>query len=197
MTVDWARYNDLRERIESGDAIPKEKEEWVRIREAEIRDFDERLREPLTEFDSASEQWVARAVNDLRERTRNLVGRQMVDAGPAIWADFKRQWGEEWARKAWMDVVPQRRQGIAKWRQIPGRRPRGRPQSDADDFQDFTLEILADLHATQPNQKGVTVSQEEAAEAVLGEGTVDPKEDAGRQIRRIKGRNRARRAIRD
>ena len=188
MTVDFARLNYLRERVESGDATPEEKEEWLRTRAAEIAEVDKHLQKSEADFPSAFERWVAQAVSDLQERTRGLAGAEMIEAGLRFWDDFERQWGEEAAREAWKSAQPQKRHGRAKWKSIPPPRQRGYRTSDYKHFRDFTLVNRAALRATQPTQQGGTLSKEDAAEEVLGEGAADPRVDPSRQIRRIKAR---------
>ena len=184
MTVDNARLNYLRERAESGDATRKEKDEWLRAREAEITEGDKRLRKSDADFPSAFEQHVVGAVCNLRERIRGLAGAELVEVGRLLFADFERQWGEEAAREAWKAVQPQKRHGRAEWQSIPPARPRGHHTSAHAHFRRATLAIRAELHATQPTQQGGTLSKEKAAVAVIGERAADP----SRQIRRIKAR---------
>jgi hypothetical protein len=162
--------------------VTDERDEWLRA-------GDERLRKADADFPAAFEEHVARAVSDLRDRTHGLAGHEMIEAGRRLWSTFKRQWGEEAARRAWKAVQPQRRQGRTEWQSIPPRRRRGYRTSDYEHFRSFTLVNRAALRATQPNQKGGTLSKEEAAEEVLGEGAADPKVDPSRQIRRIKARS--------
>jgi hypothetical protein len=188
VTVDFPRLNYLRERVEGGDATRKEQDEWLRARETEISERDQRLRKADADFRAAFEEHVVLAVSDLRDRTQGLAGAEMIEAGRRLWSTFKRQWGEEAARKAWKAVQPQRRHGRTEWQSIPPRRRRGHRTSDCEHFRSFTLVNRADLRATQPTQQGGTLSKDEAAEEVLGEGAADPRVDPGRQIRRIKAR---------
>ena len=193
MTVDFPRLNYLRERLESGVATNDERNEWLRAWEAEIAEVDKRLLKAEADYPAAFERWVADAVGDLRDRTRGLAGVEMVETGRHFWQAFEKQWGKQAARAAWKAVQPQRRHGRNEWKSIPEPRQRGYTTSDYKHFRDFTLVNRAELRATQPTQQGGTLSKEEAAEEVLGEGAAEPRADPGRQIRR----NKARRPIHD
>ena len=182
MTVNLARMNELRERVESGVATPKEHEEWLRLREAEITEANKRLRKSETDFAAAFEQHIADATSNLRERIRGLAGAALLEAGRRLFPEFERQWGEEAARIAWKAVQPPKRHGRAVWQSIPPARRRGYHLSVRAHFQRASKTNRADLLATLPTQGGGTLSKEKAAVSVFGEDAADP----SRQIRRIK-----------
>ncbi len=185
MTADSARLDHLVRRIQSGDATSEEQDEWLRLR---IAKAEKRLKSSEKAFTEASDQWVAQATSDLRERILGLTGAEMIEAGRRFFPDFERQWGEEAAREAWKAEQPPKRQGRAKWRSIPPARPRGYHTSAQAHFRRFSQAKRADLLATTPTKPGRTLSKEEAAAHVLGYAAANP----DRQIRRIKRRPRNR-----